>query len=160
MLPASAGGSRVPLIARLVHADEGAVREVIHQFNESGLACLGPQWAGGRPRLLAPDDEDFVRGPLRPTAAVHPGRLPPPQPSRADPGAAPLPALAQRQRPPPRRARRPAQGTCPNPRGEGHPLGRTPPCRRIAVGAQLGAGEHAQGQELSGRNRRSPRPIA
>ncbi|MES9588442.1 IS630 family transposase [Streptomyces sp. NPDC007076] len=36
------------------------VRDVIHRFNEIGLACLDPQWAGGRPRLLSPDDEDFV----------------------------------------------------------------------------------------------------
>lgn len=28
------------------------MREVIHRFNEIGLACLDPQWAGGRPRLL------------------------------------------------------------------------------------------------------------
>ncbi|MFT9474504.1 IS630 family transposase [Streptomyces sp. 11-1-2] len=60
MLPASAGGNRVPAIAQLVQADEDTVREVIHRFNEIGLACLDPQWAGGRPRLLTPDDEDFV----------------------------------------------------------------------------------------------------
>ncbi|TWD17593.1 transposase [Streptomyces sp. T12] len=48
------------MIAQLVQADEGMVREVIHRFNEIGLACLDPQWAGGRPRLLSPDDEDFV----------------------------------------------------------------------------------------------------
>nr|WP_265568148.1 IS630 family transposase [Streptomyces hygroscopicus] len=33
---------------------------MIHRFNEIGLACLDPQWAGGRPRLLSDDDEDFV----------------------------------------------------------------------------------------------------
>ncbi|MFJ3638089.1 IS630 family transposase [Streptomyces sp. NPDC090112] len=60
MLLASAGGNRVPVIAQLVQADEDTVRDVIHQFNESGLACLDPRWAGGRPRLLSPDDEDFV----------------------------------------------------------------------------------------------------
>ncbi|MBD3005495.1 IS630 family transposase [Streptomyces sp. 5-10] len=60
MLLASAGGNRVPVIAQLVQADEDTVREVIHRFNEIGLACLDPQWAGGRPRLLTPDDEDFV----------------------------------------------------------------------------------------------------
>lgn len=49
MLLASAGGNRVPVIAQLVQADEGAVRDVIHGFNESGLACLDHQWAGGRP---------------------------------------------------------------------------------------------------------------
>jgi hypothetical protein len=60
MLLASAGGNRVPVIAKLVQADEDTVREVIHRFNEIGLACLDPRWAGGRPRLLSPDDEDFV----------------------------------------------------------------------------------------------------
>ncbi|MQY38828.1 hypothetical protein SRB17_68420 [Streptomyces sp. RB17] len=70
------------------------------------------------------------RGPLRPAAAVHPGRLPPPQPPRAKPGTAPLPAPAQYQRPPPRRTHRPTQGTRPRPQREGHPLGRTPPQHR------------------------------
>ncbi|MGW6842563.1 IS630 family transposase [Streptomyces sp. NPDC054958] len=60
MLLASAGGNTVPVIARLVQADEDTVRDVIHRFNEIGLACLNPQWEGGRPRLLSRDDEDFV----------------------------------------------------------------------------------------------------
>lgn len=60
MLPASTGGNRVPVIAKLVQADEDTVGDAIHRFNEVGLACLDPQWAGGRPRLLSPDDEDFV----------------------------------------------------------------------------------------------------
>ena len=49
MLLASAGGNRVPVIAQLVQADEDTVRNVIHRFNEIGLACLDPRWAGGRP---------------------------------------------------------------------------------------------------------------
>jgi transposase len=60
MLLASAGGNRVPVIAKLVQADEDTVRDVIHRFNEIGLACLDPRWAGGRPRLLSPDEENFV----------------------------------------------------------------------------------------------------
>ncbi|MGW3626717.1 IS630 family transposase [Streptomyces sp. NPDC000880] len=60
MLLASAGGNRVPVIAKLVQADEDTVRDVIHRFNEIGLACLDPQWAGGRPRMLSDDDEEFV----------------------------------------------------------------------------------------------------
>jgi transposase len=60
MLLASAGSNRVPVVAQLVQADEDTVRDVIHRFNEIGLACLDPRWAGGRPRLLSPDDEDFV----------------------------------------------------------------------------------------------------
>jgi hypothetical protein len=53
-----------------------------------------------------------------------------PQPHRADPGPPPLPALAQRQRPPSRRPRRSTQGTRPHPQRERHPLGRTPPRTR------------------------------
>ncbi|WP_443063261.1 helix-turn-helix domain-containing protein [Streptomyces sp. NBC_00445] len=40
--------------------NKDTVRDVIHRFNEIGLACLDPQCAGGRPRRLSPDDEDFV----------------------------------------------------------------------------------------------------
>lgn len=59
-LLASEGGNRAPVISRLVQANEGTVRDVIHRFNEIGLVCLDPQRAGGRPRLLTPDDGDFV----------------------------------------------------------------------------------------------------
>jgi transposase len=57
---ASAGGNSVPVIARLVQADEDSVRAVIHRFNESGLASLDPRWAGGRPRRTSTDDEAFI----------------------------------------------------------------------------------------------------
>lgn len=60
ILLASAGGNTVPVIARLVAADEDTVREVIHRFNEIGLDCLDPGWAGGRPRLLSTDEENLV----------------------------------------------------------------------------------------------------
>lgn len=43
MLLARAGGSSVPVVARLVQADEDTVRDVIHRFNEIGLAWLNPQ---------------------------------------------------------------------------------------------------------------------
>ena len=39
--------------ARLVAADENTVRDVIHAFNERGLAALAPRWAGGRPRRIS-----------------------------------------------------------------------------------------------------------
>ncbi|MFD3553519.1 IS630 family transposase [Streptomyces goshikiensis] len=71
MLLASAGGNGVTVIAQLVQADEDTVRDVIHHFNEIGLACLDPRWAGGRPRLLNTDDEDFVVA----TATTRPTRL-------------------------------------------------------------------------------------
>ncbi|WP_328404917.1 IS630 family transposase [Streptomyces sp. NBC_00390] len=97
MLLASAGGNRVPVIAKLVQADEDTVRDVIHRFNEIGLACLDPRWAGGRPRLLSPDDEDFVvqMATTRPTKlgpALHPlvhpqtRRLPAESARPSDPG--------------------------------------------------------------------------
>jgi transposase len=57
---ASAGGNSVPVIARLVQADEDSVRQVIHRFNEMGMPSLDPQWAGGRPRQISPDDEQFI----------------------------------------------------------------------------------------------------
>src|SRR5450755_3730616 len=45
---ASASGTPAPAIARLVAADEDTVRDVIHLFNQKGLAALDPQ-VGGRP---------------------------------------------------------------------------------------------------------------
>jgi transposase len=59
---ASIGGNTVPAIARLVEADEDTVRDVIHAFNEIGLRCLDPRWAGGRARLLSVEQEEFVIG--------------------------------------------------------------------------------------------------
>ena len=53
IIMASASGTLVPAIARLVAADEDTVRDVIHLFNAKGLAALDPQWAGGRPRLIS-----------------------------------------------------------------------------------------------------------
>ena len=57
---ASAGGNTVPAIARLVQADEDTIRQVTHRFNEMGMASLDPQWAGGRPRQISPDDEQYI----------------------------------------------------------------------------------------------------
>jgi transposase len=57
---ASSSGTTVSAIARLVAADEDTVRDVIHAFNERGLAALDPQWAGGRPRLISDDDITFI----------------------------------------------------------------------------------------------------
>ena len=57
---ASASGTLVPAIARLVAADEDTVRDVIHLFNQKGLAALDPQWAGGRPRQISDDDIQVI----------------------------------------------------------------------------------------------------
>src|SRR3979411_2677387 len=50
MITASASGTPVPAIARLVAADEDTVREGIHRFNAIGLACLDPRGGGPAPR--------------------------------------------------------------------------------------------------------------
>jgi hypothetical protein len=57
---ASAGGNTVEVIARLVQTSPDRVREMIHRFNEMGMACLDPRWAGGRPRPTTTDDEAFI----------------------------------------------------------------------------------------------------
>jgi transposase len=44
----------------LLAADEDTVCDVIHSFNAKGLAAPGPQWAGGRPRLVSDDDVAFI----------------------------------------------------------------------------------------------------
>jgi len=71
IIMASASGTTVPAIARLVAAHEDTVRDVIHAFNERGLAVLDPQWAGGRPRQISSDDEDYIIA----TATTRPARL-------------------------------------------------------------------------------------
>ena len=60
LIMASASGTLVPAIARLVAADEDTVRDLIHAFNERGLAALDPQWAGGRPRLISDGDIEVI----------------------------------------------------------------------------------------------------
>jgi transposase len=60
IIMASASGTPVSAIARLVAADEDTVRDVVHLFNAKGLAALDPQWAGGRPRLISDEDIQVV----------------------------------------------------------------------------------------------------
>jgi transposase len=60
MILASSSGTPVPAIARLVAADEDTVRDVIHAFNQRGLAALDPHWAGGAPRRISDDDVAFI----------------------------------------------------------------------------------------------------
>ncbi|MEU0521797.1 helix-turn-helix domain-containing protein [Streptosporangium sp. NPDC006007] len=45
----SMSGAPAPAIARLVAAHEDTVRDVIHAFNERGLAVLDPRWWGLSP---------------------------------------------------------------------------------------------------------------
>jgi transposase len=60
IIMASASGTLVPAIARLVAAGEDTVRDVIHAFNAKGLAALDPQWAGGRPRRISDEDIEVI----------------------------------------------------------------------------------------------------
>jgi transposase len=60
IIMASASGTPVPAIARLVAAHEDTVRDVIHAFNEMGLDALDPRWAGGRPRRISDEDQAFI----------------------------------------------------------------------------------------------------
>jgi transposase len=60
IIMASASGTPVSAIARLVAADEDTVRDVVHLFNQKGLAALDPRWAGGRPRLISDDDIEAI----------------------------------------------------------------------------------------------------
>jgi len=57
---ASAGGNTVEAIANLVQTSPDRVREMIHRFNELGMASLDPKWAGGRPRRITTEDETFI----------------------------------------------------------------------------------------------------
>src|SRR4051794_22597908 len=68
---ASASGNSLPAIARLVAADEDTVREVIHRFNELGMGALDPRWAGGRPRRISAEDEEFLQETLFDTWRFH-----------------------------------------------------------------------------------------
>ena len=65
IIMASASGTLVQAIARLVAADEDTVRDVIHAFNEKGLAALDPRWAGGRPRLISDEDIEVIVAAVR-----------------------------------------------------------------------------------------------
>jgi transposase len=60
IIMASASGTLVPAIARLVAAGEDTVRDVIRAFNAKGLAALDPQWAGGRPRRISDEDIEVI----------------------------------------------------------------------------------------------------
>ncbi|MGH3523959.1 MAG: IS630 family transposase [Mycobacterium sp.] len=56
----SASGNTVEVLARLVQTSPDRVREMIHRFNELGMASLDPKRAGGRPRRITTDDERFI----------------------------------------------------------------------------------------------------
>ena len=74
MVMASASGNTNEAIAALVAADPDTVRDVIHAFNDRGLECLDPKWAGGRPRRITADDEVYIVqvAQMRPKQLGHP----------------------------------------------------------------------------------------
>ena len=57
---ASASGTLVTAIARLVTEDEDTVRDVIHALNDNGLAALETRWAGGRPRMISEEAIEVI----------------------------------------------------------------------------------------------------
>src|ERR1700726_1444954 len=57
---ASAGGDNGGGIPPLGQTSPDRVREMIHRFNEMGMASLDPRWVGGRPRLITTEDEEFI----------------------------------------------------------------------------------------------------
>ncbi|MGH8964519.1 MAG: IS630 family transposase, partial [Actinomycetes bacterium] len=60
IIMASASGTQVPAIARLVAADEDTVRDVIHAFNERGFDALDPKPSGGRPRKIGEQLREWI----------------------------------------------------------------------------------------------------
>jgi transposase len=57
---ASGGGNDVAVIARMVQTSPDRVREMIHRFNEKGMASLDPAWAGGRPRRITTAERELI----------------------------------------------------------------------------------------------------
>src|ERR1700733_14212442 len=60
IIMASASGALGPAVPRLGAGGEDTVRDVIHAFNQKGLAALDPQWAGGRPRRISDADIQVI----------------------------------------------------------------------------------------------------
>jgi len=73
MILASAAGTPARAVARLTAAHENTVREVIHRFNDEGLAALEPRWGDGRPRRISAADEAHIikTAETRPTKLGH-----------------------------------------------------------------------------------------
>ncbi|MFI8930800.1 helix-turn-helix domain-containing protein [Streptomyces sp. NPDC053474] len=60
MVLASACGNTPTATAALAAADPDTVRDVIHAFNDTALACLDPHWADGRTRRITAGDEAYL----------------------------------------------------------------------------------------------------
>jgi transposase len=57
---ASVQGRPASDIAMMFAATENYVREVIHAFNDQGLAALNPKWNGGRPAKFGSAARDLI----------------------------------------------------------------------------------------------------
>ncbi|WP_309244250.1 helix-turn-helix domain-containing protein [Micromonospora parastrephiae] len=57
---ASAGGNSVPVICPARAADEDSVRQVIHRFNEMGMASLDPLTSNGWPGIDTTGEESLA----------------------------------------------------------------------------------------------------
>ena len=71
IIMASASGTPVPAIARLVAADPDTVRDVVHSFNDRGLTALEPHWAKGPARRITDEDITVIIA----TAKTRPKKL-------------------------------------------------------------------------------------
>jgi transposase len=60
ILLASATEMAAPQIAQLYLTDADHVRKVIHDFNDRGFAALDPDYRGGRPKMVTPEQRDAV----------------------------------------------------------------------------------------------------
>lgn len=60
ILLASATEMAAPHIAQLYLTDAEHVRKVIHDFNDRGFAALDPDYRGGRPKTVTPEQRDAV----------------------------------------------------------------------------------------------------
>jgi transposase len=60
ILLASATEMPAPQIAQLYLTDAEHVRKVIHDFNDRGFAALDPEYRGGRPKTVTPEQRDAV----------------------------------------------------------------------------------------------------
>jgi transposase len=60
ILLASATEMPAPQIARLYLTDAEHVRKVIHDFNDRGFGALDPDYRGGRPKTVTPEQRDAV----------------------------------------------------------------------------------------------------
>src|SRR6185503_12872717 len=59
-LLASATEMPAPQIAQLYLTDAEYVRTVIHDFNDRGFGALDPDYRGGRPKKVTPEQRDVV----------------------------------------------------------------------------------------------------